>query len=451
MAECKRWRVTVSTFGNPTAARAVEVEANHWIAALTAAHRLWGQVDRLPPGASCAVAPDGTVTVFDGHSRSKTVLSQLPLVSPHKPPIAASSGHGSAVEAALTPVSSRDQGASAAPSAPEPTRPHLSPPTPVAGPFPTMTSAGSSSPGHAQRDHVRKAGIAPSAAGQRLRMILQRNDDPTAASPLTYRERAFAISPGTALVEAERALKAYLRELQAELKAAPRGQFINLAVFDHSWSDVPHRPPLITLEWMDWRGREVVAYPANALRSQQPTTEQEEAERLANLFEAFKDLPHVRSSAAALDLALELLALAVPCAASSACLYDLNADQLRFVATRGQGAEERQGTAISPRRGLLGKAMQRDGEASAHTITGDEPDFDPEVDARPGLVTQTLLLRPLCHHGQVLGALQLINRSGREELFTPGDLNLANYVGDRLAHTLSDLRASQARTKPQDS
>ena len=452
MAETKRWRVAASTIGTRASERVVEVDAANWIVALRTAQRSWGESSGVPAGASCGVAPDGTVTIIDSNARSKTVLTDLSYTessaSSQDAPSAAND-HTSEIPAfGRTGARVGRESRSATIAAFRSTAPSAQPP---AGPF-------SSKSGLAMQ-HLTTPKRAPSPAQKPpqpigtyncgegwpklLRLVTQRNDDPTPDSPLSYRERAFAISPGTTLVEAESALRNYLSSLQRDLRTSPRGKFINLAVFDHTWSDIPRRPPLVVLEWMDWRQDVGVSYPAAELAARNKDKESEEAERLAALFEAFKDLPHVRSAAAALDLALELLALAVPCAASAACLYDINANKLRFVAARGHGAQERRGTAVALHRGMLGRAAREQEEATTHTITGHETTYDVGTDSRPGLRTQTLLLRPLAHNGQLLGILQLINRKGGEELFTRGDLNLANYVGDRLSQTLSDLRTSR--------
>ena len=45
------------------------------------------------------------------------------------------------------------------------------------------------------------------------------------------------------------------------MEGKPRGKFVNLAVFDHRWKDAPERPPVITLQWRDWRNEVAVDYP----------------------------------------------------------------------------------------------------------------------------------------------------------------------------------------------
>jgi hypothetical protein len=83
-----------------------------------------------------------------------------------------------------------------------------------------------------------------------------RQEEPSARSPLSYREQAYSVAEGTS-EEAARALVVdRLRQIVDELRAAPTGKLVNLAVFDHAFRGRPQRPPLVTLTWKDWKGTE---------------------------------------------------------------------------------------------------------------------------------------------------------------------------------------------------
>jgi GAF domain-containing protein len=161
-------------------------------------------------------------------------------------------------------------------------------------------------------------------------------------------------------------------------------------------------------------------------------------DRLASVFEALHELPHMRTPHEALDFVVKLLTTTVPSAALSGCLYDINTDELRFVAVTGPGADERRGTALRRSQGVFGRAARADNHALVVSDMADAPDYDAEVDGRPGLDLQNMLLRPVVHEGRLLGMLQLINRT--TGTFSAPDLHLVNYTADRLGEFLHAAR-----------
>jgi hypothetical protein len=92
-------------------------------------------------------------------------------------------------------------------------------------------------------------------------VLTARDVEPSQDSPLRYRERTYYVHPGTERDAALALLRSRLATLQRELAAAPPGKYVNLAAFDHVFDGEPGRPPLVTLQWMDWRGEPEVGYP----------------------------------------------------------------------------------------------------------------------------------------------------------------------------------------------
>ena len=84
--------------------------------------------------------------------------------------------------------------------------------------------------------------------------------------------------------------------------------------------------------------------------------------RLANAFEAAQDLLFLSTPVEGLEFAMRLLIELIPCEATSACLYDINTDEFRFVTMSGPGAEARQGEAVPNNTGLLGVASRQIGQ-----------------------------------------------------------------------------------------
>jgi hypothetical protein len=302
----------------------------------------------------------------------------------------------------------------------------------------SATTATATSSAGEDRQDVRESGT-PRAE---LELLIERDEESTPANPLCYRERAYVLVKGTTIPEAEAALRWKLAELQRTLDGRPRGRFVNLAVFDHRWRDVPERPPVIALEWRDWRGDAVVDYPAAARVSSLPPPSRPHDDHLPEVFEALGELARLHTPAEGLDFAVRLLGRVIPSEAISACLYDINTDELRFVALSGTAASSMQGQAVQRAAGLFGQAARSESKSSIFADVLVEPAFNPQVDSRPGLDARNVLLRPLAHERQLLGMLQLINRSGAGA-FSAEDVNAINYVADRLAEFLQRARAQQ--------
>ena len=398
----KKWRLRVTPLSSTTPLHQLEVEAPNWMGALREARRELGEDGGLPTGASCAVAPDGTVTILDSESRRKFLLI----------PSTASARLADGPAYASPPPKKRND------------------------------TVGYDLVQAAQQSAARPstAPLASKDANRELELLFTRDEEPSAENPLTYRERAYLIPNGMNVSDAEARLRFVLADLQRQLAQIARGKLVNLAAFDHRFVDQPQRPPLVVLEWRDWRGEAAVDYPAAEQQAGRGAARvhAEPDDRLASVFEALHELPHMRTPLEALDFVVKLLSTTVPAAALSGCLYDINTDELRFVAVTGPGAEERRGTALRRSQGVFGRAARADNHALVVADMADAPDYDAEVDGRPGLDVQNMLLRPVVHEGRLLGMLQLINRT--TGAFSAPDLHLVNYTADRLGEFLHAAR-----------
>jgi hypothetical protein len=399
----KKWRLLVTPLSGTTSLHQLEVDAPNWMGALKTARKQMGEEGGLPMGASCAVAPDGTVTILDSESRRKFLLT------PGTP----------------GPARTANERAPSAPPA---------------------TAAQSKQSTDKKRALNKTIGydapraieaVASRAAGD-LEVLFIRDEEPGESNPLCYRERAYLLPKGMSVSEAEAALRFTLADLQRQLANTPPGQFVNLAVFDHRWVEQPKRPPLVVLEWRDWRGEAAVDYPAAERAASQPPRPSEPDDRLASVFESLHELAHLRTPAEGLEFIVRLLESTVPAEAISSCLYDINTDELRFVALTGPGSDALRGTAIARTHGLFGRAAHAEHTALLLRNVADEPAYDPSSDGRPGLDAKDMLLRPVVHDGRLLGMLQLINRT--TGAFSAPDVHLVNYTADRLGEFLRDAR-----------
>jgi len=487
----KQWKLVVTPLSGTTPLHQFEFEGGNWLAALRDARQELGEDGGLPSGASCTVAPDGTVTILDPEARRKFLLTPISRVPPA--PTAGSFAEASAVQprpgghavvkagaakpkfqtVAYSPP--RGPAVAAQPVAPPPAALPPGPATSarvvpdvvaqeairVVSPPSTQARAAEVSRTPVKRvdtadyeDPTRKKPLAGSGittaavtsagvgmsprTGPELELLLSRDAEPTAENPLIYRERAYLVPRGVSVTDVELALRASLTKLQQALDAAPRGKLINLAAFDHSWTDRPQKPPLVAIEWRDWRGDPVVDYPAAEEAAGSPQGAEPD-ERLAVVFESLHELSHLRTAAEGLDFTVRLLGQTVACDAMSACLYDINTDELRFVAVAGMGARSAQGKAIARSAGLFSKAAALEHASLVINDMQTEPSYEPHIDGRAGVPARNMLLRAVTHDGRLLGMLQLINRSSG--FFTGADVHLTNYVAERLAEFLREARA----------
>jgi hypothetical protein len=84
-------------------------------------------------------------------------------------------------------------------------------------------------------------------------LLFQRSEDPSASSPLTYREAAWAVPEGTSIAAAVRLLAGMFEGVRAALAGVKPGKLVYMAIFDHRFVGKPTRPPLATLTWKDWK------------------------------------------------------------------------------------------------------------------------------------------------------------------------------------------------------
>jgi hypothetical protein len=500
----KNWKVVVSSLGGKEQLAQVAVEANNWIDAVRTARQKLGENGVVPPGSSCAVAPDGVVTVLDPLSQRKFVLrpesaatvpaekdaaqspakreseQQLPVVaSPAAKPVEKANRSGNDA------VTSKDRDEETAkhrkfhtvayqpqvhlPNAakevligdrrasddrksvrPDAERSGINDTKASDESFPeqpvmnstTATAQRRASSEEKQEPSTRKRdSYAPGVHRDWLRLILARNEDPSADNPLVYRERCYLVPKSLGLSEIEAALREQLGIIERELAGVSTGKFVNLAAFDHVWNDKPERPPLIILQWKDWRSEVCVEFPASARESKntsgRPVSYDED--KLTKVFEALHNLTFLGNAAEGMEFVINLLQDAIACEAASGCIYDINTHELRFVVASGSGGEERKGRGIPLDKGLLGYSARQDETTKLFTNLENNPYFDQEIDARIGLTAKSMLLRPLVQDSHLLGMIQLINRKDLPE-FTAEDSSLVTYVAKQLTEFIGRSR-----------
>lgn len=478
----KQWRVIVSELGNDTPQHDIIVEAPNWVTALQRGRSALGERGGVPPGANCSVAPDGGVTITDPMARRVYFLRAAgPAVgeSLTRAPISAPPLSGN------TPISAPPASGASDPPEDPTIKTTAVPDGPVA--TTSVRSLSGVSPSSSASTSVAAASSASAVVPSEpfAELLSSRDQEPNSAAPLRYRERVYFRQD--AMLDADEActkfLHAELDKIQRALPESNKFVLVRLALFDHAWATVPDRAPRATLEWKSWTGE-----PSLTLGAQQPTAPQvapaaqavssqavatplpprkaastsspfgvagpsdpfranvsgEHDERLAQAFEALQDLLFLSTPVEGLDFVVGLLSSLIESEAISACLYDIDTDEFRFVAVIGPGAEERKAIAVPREAGLFAVTTQEMRPVRIANAGQDER-FDPGVDGRLGLDVVTALYAPVTHEGRLLGVLQLLNRARHD--YSIHDADLVAYISRSLGEFLHQAKLVSRKKK----
>lgn len=403
----KYWKVEISRLGASDPLFLGTVEAATWPAALQAGRAELGESGGVPAGASCNVNPNGTVTIQDARERRRYQI--VPDKEPAPPP------------GTKRPFASV---------------PEMPAPVPASAPAPIPAPASVAS---AKARTPRPSSPPPATVESKLILLSTREETPNASSPIHFRERMYAVPVPFEAGTGEKLATKLLRRVQDEIKEARGPKFVRIELFDHIWKTAPEQPAVVRLEWKDWNTSIEIEFPLEdeSRRSEVPRISSvpppPTEDRLGEAFEACHDLLFLKNRAEALEFAVHLLEELVPSEASAAFLLDVNTDEFRVVAARGNGARSRQGQAFPSCAGLLGAASN----LAEHAVlvladAAADPRYDENIDGVPGLDTRALLYRPLVHKGRLFGLLQLA-RGITGEMFTEADCEVVDYVTQQLS------------------
>ncbi|HEY3592927.1 MAG TPA: hypothetical protein VGL13_03605, partial [Polyangiaceae bacterium] len=261
-----RWFVEVAEGSHDAVERWV-VEAAHWQPALKEARSLRGEAGETS-GFSVELLEDG-FRAIDPSTLVRYVMRRAPEETPlSKPKPAASNGAAghAPLEESLSPTTDERTPVVALDRKASP--PIVDRPTPVmmpvqaaaltraleqavplkvpAAPIPAIT-------------HSKPSSIVPPPKGSEplpsAELLYEREEDASAASPITYRESAWLVPEGTSFEAAARLLMGTFEGMRAALAGVKAGKLVNMAVFDHRFEGKPLRPPVVTLSWKDWQDR----------------------------------------------------------------------------------------------------------------------------------------------------------------------------------------------------
>ncbi|MCA9629869.1 MAG: hypothetical protein KC766_19490, partial [Myxococcales bacterium] len=242
-----RWFVEVSPTGDVSKSSRYCVEAKQWQAALQETRKSLGDIGPLSKFAIELL--DNGYRAVDPATKTRYTVAKAP------------------DDAELTPLNGNSSPAAEAKQGPKPSEK----PAPKLAPEPTATEGGpveakpaKTEPAKTEPAKTEPAKTEPASAkagSVDFHVVRKRSEDPSERTPISYREFAYAVKPGTTRADAERLIQERFREVKSSLDGRPPGKFVQLAVFDHVFEKRPANKPLVTLAWKDWRGDAVLSFP----------------------------------------------------------------------------------------------------------------------------------------------------------------------------------------------
>lgn len=97
------------------------------------------------------------------------------------------------------------------------------------------------------------------------------------------------------------------------------------------------------------------------------------------------------------------------------------------------------GLTIDADRGIVGRAVQTNQGEIVRDVSRD-PQFHGAVDAKTGFTTRSILCAPLSVKDERIGAIELINKRGGDNLFAPADLVLLEVLASSAALAILNAR-----------
>jgi len=194
------------------------------------------------PTAGIDVPSSLTSTLITSAVTTNRPPSEVEAARPIAQPVAEPAVAAAPVQAAETPTSSADLAATS-----------VDLPIFVAPPAPAAPAVAAPATAEVPSERPAVNGNDPEVTTVASTLLFERDQDPSATNPLTYRERVFTVAPGTTVAQAESLARHALTTLKRSLATRPRGRYVTVAVFDHVFSHRPSESPLVVLRWKDWR------------------------------------------------------------------------------------------------------------------------------------------------------------------------------------------------------
>ncbi len=173
---------------------------------------------------------------------------------------------------------------------------------------------------------------------------------------------------------------------------------------------------------------------AESVSKARPPPDREEL--MATVFEEMAEIDFVGETVEeALTYALELAVKRIPSEAGWLLLADMNRRDLYFATATGPRAEAVIEYRLPMGKGLAGFCAVNGVSLSLSDVDND-PRFQSTISKQIGYKIRSVACSPVQHDGRVYGAMQIMNRDDRTD-YTPGELDVLNYIARRTAEYLS--------------
>ncbi len=129
--------------------------------------------------------------------------------------------------------------------------------------------------------------------------------------------------------------------------------------------------------------------------------------------------------------------------AEAASIFLLDDARGTLVCRRCAGPIDISGLTLAADEGVVGESV-RSGRVQIVRDVGQSERFAAHIDRHTGFVTRSILCAPLSARGQVIGALEILNKRGGDGLFGEADVHLATTVAAAAALSIHDARMAAA-------
>jgi hypothetical protein len=309
----------------------------------------------------------------------------------------------------------------------------------------------------------RRASVRPPIAAT---LLSRREQNPNEASPIWYRELAYAVPIATDESVAE-AFAMHMLEQVTRESAGITSRFVNIAIFDEIFTGEPTMAPLVIVEWKDWKGPPISRFPRRVAVPEQvqrssvrisqapPTTSNDmflgpvtsppkartsQRPRLtgdaliAALFDKVHQVSSKRDGVEAGYFCLDAAISRMQVAGGFVHFYDEEHQEFVLACARGPNTEHLLGSKRNETDPFLASAIRtRVGMLFAGNGRGDDR-FTPF-----GGVGH-LALAPIWANGRFMGALELFNPPMGTALSTD-DATAVTYLGEQLAEFFGSKKA----------
>lgn len=139
------------------------------------------------------------------------------------------------------------------------------------------------------------------------------------------------------------------------------------------------------------------------------------------------------------DLALERIAQLMSAEGGALFMLEGDLDSGKLVCRASHGPVDVRGLSIPAGTGIIGRSVANNAPEMVWDVQND-PNFNKSLDKQFDFTTRSILCVPLSVKDEILGALEMVNKSGDDALFTQDDLTLLQALAGPAALAISNAR-----------